>query len=234
MSRIDGRSNDEIRKIEIIRNYTEHPEGCVLIKCGRTWVLCTASVEEGKPPFLADKAQGWVDAEYSMLPRATHTRGGRSRNARALEISRLIGRSLRAIVKMEKIDGYTITIDCDVLQADGGTRTTSITGAYVALHDAVQHMLKKGMIKENPLKCMVAATSVGIDEKGQLLLDLKYEEDCVAETDLNVIMTDQGNFVEIQGTAEGDPFTPEQFQSMIKIASKGIQDLIENQKKVLA
>jgi ribonuclease PH len=231
--RSDGRAADELRKIEIQRHYTAHAEGSVMMTFGGTRVLCNASVIEGVPRFLKGKKQGWVTAEYGMLPRSTHERMGREasrgkQGGRTLEIQRLIGRSLRAAVDMELLGEYTIQIDCDVIQADGGTRTTSISGACIALVDAIHWMLGKGLITHNPLKQMVGAISVGIVD-GEVLLDLNYEEDSGCETDMNFVMTEDGGLIEVQGTAEDGSFTPEQLIEMVNMAKTGIQTIIEQQ-----
>jgi ribonuclease PH len=227
MVRFDGREYNEIRPVRITRGYTEIPEGSVLIEIGKTKVLCTASVEERVPPFQKGSGSGWVTAEYSMLPRATGVRNRENRqrklSGRTMEIQRLIGRALRSIVDMSKLGERTIWIDCDVLQADGGTRTASITGAYVALADAVAYLLKNKLIAENPLKESIAAVSVG-KVNGQAVVDLAYEEDSQAEVDMNICMTASGRFVEIQGTAEGEPFDRNdlgQFLALGKWASEG-------------
>ncbi len=207
------RAADQLREVEIIRHYTKHAEGSVLIKFGDTHVLCTASIEDKVPPFLRGKNQGWVTAEYGMLPRSTGSRMDREaargkQSGRTQEIQRLIGRSLRAIIDLHKLGERTIHLDCDVIQADGGTRTASITGAYVALHDAISVLLKKGQIQQSPLRDAVAAISVGV-YKGTPVLDLDYIEDSDCDTDMNIVMTGKGGFVEIQGTAEGEPFQRE-------------------------
>ena len=212
--RPSGRAADQLRDIKIERNYTKHAEGSVLVSFGDTKVLCTATVEDGVPRFLKGKGQGWVTAEYAMLPRSTNTRMAREaargkQGGRTLEIQRLIARSLRAAVDLKKLDGYTITVDCDVIQADGGTRTASITGGCVALVDAITYLLENKKIKQDPLKRLIASVSVGIC-KGEPVLDIDYIEDSNAETDMNVVMTQQGGFVEVQGTAEGEPFTLEE------------------------
>jgi ribonuclease PH len=231
------RKSTSLRKVTITRGFTKYAEGSVLIEQGNTRVLCTASVEDRVPSFLKGKGQGWVTAEYGMLPRSTHTRNRRdskrsSPNSRSIEISRLIGRSLRAAIDMKKLGENSITIDCDVLQADGGTRCASITGGMVALVDAVQHMLHKGMIKENPINHYIAAVSVGmIDQKATL--DLDYALDSTAEVDMNVVMTDDQRYVEIQGTAENEAFSDKQLNDMKKLAVAGIADLIRKQKKAL-
>lgn len=234
----EGRCLKELRPIKIPRHFIKHPEGAVLVEFGDTRVICTASVEESVPPFLRGKGTGWVTAEYSMLPRATHTRSSREaakgkQSGRTLEIQRLIGRSLRAITDMNKLGERTIYLDCDVIQADGGTRTASITGAYVALVDAVTGLLAQGKITENPLKEAVAAVSVGIVE-GEATLDLDYREDSSAEVDMNFVMTSSGRFVEVQGTAEAEPFTLEQMDAMRELAMIGIDQLFAVQQQVLA
>lgn len=235
--RPSGRATDQLREIHFTRQYTMHAEGSVLVEFGNTKVLCTASVEAGVPRFLRGQGQGWITAEYGMLPRATHTRNGREaargkQGGRTLEIQRLIGRSLRAAVDMKKLGENTILIDCDVIQADGGTRTASITGACVALVDALTYLLEKKMISEDPLLGLVGSVSVGL-YKGEPVLDLDYDEDVNADTDMNVVMTQQGGFVEIQGTAEEEPFTFEQQQQMLALAQKGIRELIVKQEEVL-
>jgi ribonuclease PH len=237
-SRPSQRSNNQLRTVEIIRHYTKHAEGSVLVKFGDTHVLCTASVEEKVPGFLKGKNQGWVTAEYGMLPRSTGSRMDREaakgkQSGRTQEIQRLIGRSLRAIIDLEKLGERSVHIDCDVIQADGGTRTASITGAYVALHDAITTLFKSGKITENPLKQAVAAISVGV-YKGTPVLDLDYIEDSDCDTDMNVVMTADGGFVEIQGTAEGEPFAREAMNAMLDLASSGISDLLAKQKAVLS
>ncbi|MFW9964079.1 MAG: ribonuclease PH [Candidatus Sifarchaeia archaeon] len=232
MSRVDGRANDELRPIEFTRNFLKHPEGSVLIATGETKVICTATVEEGVPGWLNGKEQGWVTAEYGMLPRSTDDRMNRYKlSGRAQEIQRLIGRSLRTAVDMTRIGENTIRIDCDVIQADGGTRTASITGAYVALCDAVQYMIDMDMISDSPVTCNVAAISVGIINK-EILLDLCYFEDAQADVDMNVVMRGK-DFVEIQGTAEGTTFDRAVMNEMLNLATKGISELIEAQNKAL-
>ena len=231
------RANNQLRYIEIIRNYTKHAEGSVLIKCGDTHVLCTASVEEKVPGFLKGKGQGWVTAEYGMLPRSTGSRMDREaakgkQSGRTQEIQRLIGRSLRAIIDLEKLGERTVMIDCDVIQADGGTRTASITGAYVALHDAVSKLLANGKISQSPLKQGIAAISVGV-YKGVPVLDLDYIEDSDCDTDMNVVMTAEGGFVEVQGTAEGEPFSRDAMNAMLALAEAGIKELLAKQHAVL-
>ncbi|MFC3152607.1 ribonuclease PH [Litoribrevibacter euphylliae] len=235
--RPSGRSTDQLRDIKITRNFTRHAEGSVLVEFGDTKVICNASVESRVPGFLKGQGQGWVTAEYGMLPRSTGSRMVREaakgkQSGRTVEISRLIGRSLRAAVDLEVLGENSITIDCDVIQADGGTRTASITGACVAMADAVNHMLKEGMIKKNPIKQMIAAVSVGI-YNDHAVLDLDYPEDSNAETDLNVIMAEDGGFVEIQGTAEGNPFRPEELTAMLDLAKKGITEIVDVQRKAL-
>ena len=236
-SRPSGRATHQLRDVEIIRNYTKHAEGSVLVKFGDTHVLCTASVEEKVPGFLKGKGQGWVTAEYGMLPRSTGSRMDREaakgkQSGRTQEIQRLIGRSLRAIIDLEKLGERSIQIDCDVIQADGGTRTASITGAYVALQDAVSYLIGKDLIKVSPLKDSVAAISVGV-YKGTPVLDLDYIEDSDCDTDMNVVMTGKGGFVEIQGTAEGEPFSHADMKAMLDLADSGIKTLSTKQKEAL-
>ena len=235
--RPSGRTASQIRPVTITRNFTCHAEGSVLIEFGNTKVLCNATVTEGVPRFMKGKGKGWVNAEYSMLPRATHTRSDREaargkQGGRTLEIQRLIARSLRAAVDLKLLGENTIIIDCDVIQADGGTRTASITGAYVALADALSWMRAKGILKANPLKHMIAALSVGI-YKGEAIADLEYLEDSDAETDMNVVMTDTGKFIEIQGTAEGEPFDINELNEMLELAKAGIRELFDEQKLAL-
>jgi len=235
--RPSGRANDQLRDVRITRNFTKHAEGSVLVEFGDTKVICTASVDTSVPPFLRGKGQGWVTAEYGMLPRSTGSRMIREaakgkQQGRTVEISRLIGRSLRAAIDLEALGENTITIDCDVIQADGGTRTASITGACVALADAIAWLKDNGKVKGNPLKQMIAAVSVGI-YNGEAVLDLDYAEDSSAETDLNVVMTENGGFVEIQGTAEGEAFTPDELNSMLALAQKAISGLSAEQKTAL-
>ncbi|MDK8264148.1 ribonuclease PH [Pseudomonas sp. SORGH_AS199] len=237
MKRPSGRAADQLRPIRITRQYTKHAEGSVLVEFGDTKVICTASVEAGVPRFLKGKGQGWLTAEYGMLPRATGERNQREaakgkQGGRTLEIQRLIGRSLRAAVDLSKLGENTIYIDCDVIQADGGTRTASVTGACVALVDALGALKRRGSLKGNPLKQMVAAISVGIYQ-GTPVLDLDYLEDSAAETDLNVIMTDAGGFIEVQGTAEGAPFQPAELNAMLELAQGGLRDLFELQQAAL-
>jgi len=229
MTRPSGRQPDQAREIKITRNYTRHAEGSVLVEFGDTKVLCNATVEEGVPRFLKGQGQGWVTAEYGMLPRSTGSRMMREaakgkQAGRTVEIQRLIGRSLRAAVDMKALGERSITIDCDVIQADGGTRTASISGGCVALIDALQTLVDSGKLKALPLKQKVAAISVGIYE-GHAVLDLDYPEDSSAETDMNVIMTDQGGFIEVQGTAEGEAFQQEEFDAMLALARKGISEI---------
>ena len=237
IARPSGREANELRSITIERNYTAHAEGSVLISCGDTKVLCTASVEARVPHFLKGKKQGWVTAEYGMLPRSTGSRMNREaargkQSGRTQEIQRLIGRSLRAAIDLDKLGEHSITLDCDVIQADGGTRTASITGAFVALSDAINFMLEQKMIKKNPIVRQIASVSVGIYE-GMPVLDLDYPEDSNAETDMNVIMDDSGKFIEVQGTAEGAPFSHEEMNDMLALANKGIGELIEHQQAAL-
>jgi len=235
VKRSDGRGLKSLRSVKITRNYLKHAEGSVLIKIGDTKVICSASVEERVPPFLRNTGKGWVTAEYSMLPRSTHTRTSREKgggNGRAFEIQRLIGRSLRSVTDLSAFGERTLWIDCDVIQADGGTRTASITGAYVALVDAFRKMIKNDLIEKIPVKDSVAAISVGKVE-GEVLLDLNYEEDSKAEVDMNVVMTGEGKFVEIQGTAEGGVFTKKEMDELVKIAQRGIRVLTRIQKKSL-
>ncbi|MFZ0469415.1 MAG: ribonuclease PH [Thiogranum sp.] len=235
--RPSNRAPDQMRPANLTPNYTMHAEGSVLVEFGHTRVLCNASVEERVPGFLRGKGQGWVTAEYGMLPRSTSERMGREaargrQGGRTMEIQRLIGRSLRAVVDMRKLGERTITIDCDVIQADGGTRTASITGGFVALAQAVQKLRSDGLIKQDPLTGSVASVSVGI-YKGAPILDLDYAEDSNAETDMNVVMTDSGLFIEVQGTAEGHPFSEDEMQQMLGLARKGITELCDRQKAVL-
>jgi len=227
--RPSGRAVDQARTIKITRNYTKYAEGSVLIECGDTKVLCTASVEERLPPWLRGKGQGWVTAEYGMLPRSTGSRMGREaargkQSGRTQEIQRLIGRSLRAVIDLKALGEHQITVDCDVIQADGGTRTAAITGAYVALRDAIQTLLDSGKIKKNPLHGQLASISVGIYQ-GIPVLDLDYAEDSNAETDMNIVMNDAGHFIEVQGTAEGHAFRREELNQLLDLADKGIREL---------
>lgn len=236
MRRAD-RKNDELREIQFIPDFTIHGEGSVLSCFGNTKVLCTASVEEGVPRFLRGEGRGWITAEYGMLPRSTHTRSQREaargkQSGRTQEIQRLIGRSLRAAVNLEKLGEYTITFDCDVLQADGGTRTAAITGAYIALERAIEKMLADGLIDENPIERQIAAISVGIVE-GEPMLDLDYPEDSRADTDMNIIMDHYGNFIELQATAEEQAFSAIELKEMLALGEKGINELFEFQREVL-
>lgn len=238
MQRPSGRAPDQLRDIKIQRNFTCHAEGSVLVSFGATRVICTASVEPGVPRFLRGEGRGWVTAEYGMLPRSTNTRMGREasrgkQGGRTVEIQRLIGRSLRAAIDLEKLGENTITIDCDVIQADGGTRTASITGACVALVDALNYLQRQKLITEDPLLQMVASVSVGV-YKGVPVLDLDYPEDSAADTDMNVIIGESGGFIEVQGTAEGAPFAREELNAMLDLASTGVSELIARQKAALA
>jgi ribonuclease PH len=238
MQRPSGRTPAQLRDISITRHFTRHAEGSVLVEFGDTKVICTASVEQGVPRFMRGQGRGWVTAEYGMLPRSTGTRMGREasrgkQGGRTVEIQRLIGRSLRAAVDMNKLGEHTINIDCDVIQADGGTRTASITGACVALVDAINFLQRKKLITTDPLLQMVASVSVGIYQ-GVPVLDLDYPEDSGADTDMNVIMGESGGFIEVQGTAEGAPFVREELDSMLDLASQGIDQLILRQKQALA
>ncbi|NIR82159.1 MAG: ribonuclease PH [Gammaproteobacteria bacterium] len=238
MTRSGNRAADQLRPITLTRRYTRHAEGSVLVEFGDTRVLCTASVEERVPLFLRGRGEGWVTAEYGMLPRATGERSVREaargrQSGRTLEIQRLIGRALRASLDLRRLGERTITVDCDVIQADGGTRTASITGGYVALADAVDHLHRSGRIEVNPLHCLVASVSVGICS-GVALLDLDYEEDSTAETDMNVVMNDRGLFIELQGTAERAPFSRMQMTQMLDYAKAGIERLIACQRQALA
>jgi ribonuclease PH len=235
--RPSGRQPNDLRKVTITRNYTKHAEGSVLVEFGDTKVLCTASVEERIPPFLRGKGEGWVTAEYGMLPRSTGSRMQREsakgkQSGRTMEIQRLIGRSLRAAIDLKGLGERSITIDCDVIQADGGTRTASITGAFVALQDAINHLLKTKKIKKNPLHGHVASVSVGI-HNGIAVLDLDYAEDSTAETDMNVVMNEAGAYIEVQGTAEGHAFRPDELQAMLALAGEGIETLITLQREAL-
>ncbi|EEB77777.1 MAG: ribonuclease PH [Halioglobus sp.] len=238
MQRPSGRTPEQLRDISITRNFTCHAEGSVLVSFGKTKVICTASVEEGVPRFLRGKGSGWVTAEYGMLPRSTGSRMGREasrgkQGGRTVEIQRLIGRSLRAAVDLKKLGENTINIDCDVIQADGGTRTASITGALVALVDAINYLQRKKIINTDPLLEMMASVSVGIYQ-GVPVLDLDYPEDSAADTDMNVIMGESGGFIEVQGTAEGATFARDELNAMLDLASAGILELIEKQKAALA
>ncbi len=235
--RSDGRKSDELRPLTIETDVMKYAEGSAIIKAGNTHVICSATVEENVPPFLKDSGSGWVTSEYSMLPRSTHTRNRRDAskgrvNARAQEIQRLIGRALRAVIDLDKLSERSIIVDCDVLQADGGTRTASITGAFVALHQAINGLLEKGLIEENPIKDFVAAVSVGIID-AEPMLDLCYEEDSKADVDMNIVMTGSGELVEVQGTAEGAPFSVEKLNELVNLGQKGIKELLDIQKIAL-
>ncbi|AZR73385.1 ribonuclease PH [Anoxybacter fermentans] len=236
MERIDGRKWDQLREVRITRNFTKYAEGSVLIETGNTKVICTASVEEKVPGWLRGQDQGWITAEYSMLPRSTHVRSPREArgkiSGRTMEIQRLIGRALRSVVDLNKLGEHTIILDCDVIQADGGTRTASITGAFVALVDAIKWMIDNDKLTESPINNFLAATSVGIVD-GQPLLDLCYEEDCNAHVDLNIVMSGDGKIIEIQGTGEEAPFTRDELNQLYELGEKGIMELIEYQKAVL-
>lgn len=232
------RTANQIRPVSFTRQYTMHAEGSVLVEFGNTKVLCTASVEAGVPRFMKGQGKGWITAEYGMLPRSTHTRNNREaargkQGGRTMEIQRLIARSLRAAVDLKALGENTITIDCDVIQADGGTRTASISGACVALVDALTYMRSKGMINTNPLRHMVAAISVGV-YKGEPITDLEYLEDSEAETDMNVILTETGKIIEVQGTAEGEPFSFEELEQLLSLAKHSIREIIDIQKQALA
>jgi ribonuclease PH len=238
MQRPSGRTPSQLREITITRNFTRHAEGSVLVGFGDTRVICTASVEQGVPRFMRGKGRGWVTAEYGMLPRSTGTRMAREasqgkQGGRTVEIQRLIGRSLRAAVDLALLGEYTINIDCDVIQADGGTRTAAITGACVALVDAINHLQRRKLITQDPLIQMVASVSVGVFQ-GVPVLDLDYPEDSAADTDMNVVMGESGGFIEVQGTAEGAPFAREQLNGMLDLAVGGISELIARQKAALA
>lgn len=238
MTRPSGRAPDELREITLTRDYTCHAEGSVLVCFGATKVVCTASVEEGVPRFLRGSGSGWITAEYGMLPRSTGSRMGREasrgkQGGRTLEIQRLIGRSLRSAVNLKLLGDFTITVDCDVIQADGGTRTASITGACVALVDALNYLQRRKLITTDPLLQMVASVSVGVWE-GMPVLDLDYIEDSRADTDMNVVMGEDGGFMEVQGTAEGKPFRRDEMDAMLDLATSGIERLIACQKKALA
>ncbi|MFC5428431.1 ribonuclease PH [Paraburkholderia denitrificans] len=237
IQRPSGRPASQLRDVRITRHYTKYAEGSVLVEFGDTKVLCTASVSESVPPFLRDKGQGWLTAEYGMLPRATHTRSDREaargkQTGRTQEIQRLIGRALRAVFDLETLGARTINLDCDVIQADGGTRTASITGAFVAAHDAVSKLLAMGRIERSPITDYVAAISVGMYE-GAPVLDLDYAEDSQCDTDMNVVMTGSGGIVEIQGTAEGTPFSRAEMDALVDLAQSGIRTLVEKQKAAL-
>jgi ribonuclease PH len=237
MNRPSGRATNQLRDVSIVREFTRHAEGSVLVSFGDTRVICTASVEDGVPRFLRGTGSGWVTAEYGMLPRSTGERMNREaargkQGGRTVEIQRLIGRSLRAAVDLKSLGEHSITIDCDVIQADGGTRTASITGACVALVDALRYLQREGRITTDPLRQMVASVSVGI-VGGEAVLDLDYREDSAADTDMNVIMTETGRFIEVQGTAEGDSFSRAELDGLLDLASEGISSLVELQKQAL-
>jgi ribonuclease PH len=235
--RPSGRQAAEMRELRFVTDYTMHAEGSVLVEFGKTRVLCTASVEERVPPWLRNSGKGWVTGEYGMLPRSTHTRSGREaargkQGGRTQEIQRLIGRSLRAVTNLEALGERCITVDCDVIQADGGTRTASISGGYVALALAMKRMTKAGVLRKSPLHGQVAAVSVGI-YRGEPVLDLDYDEDSEAETDMNIVMNDAGRFIEVQGTAEGHAFTDEEFNAMLALARQGIATIIDAQNEAI-
>ncbi len=238
IQRSGGRAADQLRSVRITRGYTKHAEGSVLIECGDTRVLCTATVEDRVPPHRRGSGEGWVTAEYGMLPRATHTRSDREaargkQSGRTQEIQRLIGRSLRAVFDLKTLGERTISLDCDVLQADGGTRTASITGAFVAAQDAVSLLLRQGKLQQSPILDQVAAVSVGLSN-GVALLDLDYVEDSACDTDMNVVMTGAGHYVEVQGTAEGRAFTRKEMDQLLVLAEKGIAELVGLQRRALA
>jgi ribonuclease PH len=237
VTRAAGRAADALRPVRFTRGYTRHAEGSVLAEFGETRVLCTVSVENRVPAFLKDKGRGWLTAEYGMLPRATHTRGEREaargrQSGRTQEIQRLIGRALRAVVDLGALGERTLQVDCDVLQADGGTRTAAITGAFVAVHDALGWMRREGLLAALPVRDFVAAVSVGLSA-GTALLDLDYAEDSSCDTDMNVVMTGAGRFVEVQGTAEGEPFARAQMDALLALAERGIRELVAHQKRAL-
>ena len=237
MERIDGRGNDALRLVKMTKDFIIHPSGSVLIEMGNTKVICTAMVEEKVPPFLKGSNTGWVTAEYAMLPGSTHSRKQRDASrgkidGRTMEIQRLIGRSLRSVVDMGKLGERTIWIDCDVIQADGGTRTASITGGFVAMAIAIQKLIEQGAIKENPINEYIAAVSVGI-RNGETLLDLCYEEDSTAHVDMNLIMTESGKFIEVQGTGEEAPFSKDELFGLLELGEMGIKRLIAHQKEIL-
>lgn len=236
--RPSGRNLDELREVKLVRSFISHPEGSVLIECGDTKVICNATVSSGVPKFLKGTGNGWITAEYAMLPRSTKDRMTRditrgTATSRAQEIQRFIGRALRSCVNLELLGENTITIDCDVIQADGGTRTASVTGACIALNEAFSWMLKRKMIKQSPLRFLIASVSVGM-YKGTPVLDLDYAEDANAEVDMNVVMSEQGEFVEIQGTAEGKTFNMDQLNQFLALAKKGIDELLIKQKRLLS
>ncbi len=235
--RPNDRSSAQVRPIKMTRHYTAYAEGSVLVEFGNTKVLCNATVEENVPRWLKGQGKGWVTAEYGMLPRATHSRNRREaasgkQGGRTMEIQRLIARSLRAVVELESMGEIMITVDCDVIQADGGTRTASISGASVAMADAFAHLVAQGKLAKNPMKGHVAAVSVGM-VNGEALCDLEYVEDSAADTDMNVVMTEEGKMIEIQGTAEGEPFSHEELMQLLALAKQGIADIVETQKSVL-
>lgn len=237
MERKDNRMLDELRPMKVTRDFIRYPEGSILIEVGNTKVLCNASILDRIPHWMMGKGTGWLTAQYAMLPRSTHTRNERESrigrvHGRTMEISRLIGRSLRAAIDLNKLGERSIYIDCDVLQADGGTRCASITGSCIALYDAVSYLVKNEVIQENPMKEFVAAISIGILDS-QTLLDLTYEEDSAVDVDFNLVMTESGKIVEIQGTAEGEPFSKELFDEVLKLSEKAIRDIIQMQKKAL-
>lgn len=237
LGRIDGRRRDQIRPVKVTRNFTKHAEGSVLIEMGDTKVICTASVEEKVPPFLKGKGTGWVTAEYAMLPRATHDRSPREsvkgkQGGRTLEIQRLVGRALRAVIDTGRLGERTIWIDCDVIQADGGTRTASITGSFIALADAITVLRKKDLLKVNPLSDYLAAISIG-KVGGQVMVDLAYEEDSHAEVDLNLVMTGAGQYVEVQGTAERTPFNKKDMDEFLDLGWGAIRELVDVQKSLI-
>lgn len=232
------RHASQLRSIRITRNYIKHAEGAVLVEYGDTKVICTASIQEGVPSFLKGSKTGWITAEYGMLPRSTHSRMKREaasgkQSGRTQEIQRLIGRSLRTCIDLALLEENTLFIDCDVIQADGGTRTASITGACIAVHDAILHLLEKKIIKKNPMRFLIASVSVGMHE-GQAVLDLDYAEDSKAETDMNIVIAENGNFIEIQGTAEKTPFSLIELNAMIELAQAGTKELFEIQRKAIA
>ncbi|MGM8215533.1 ribonuclease PH [Bacillaceae bacterium W0354] len=236
--RNDGRQNNQLRDVKIITDFTKHPEGSILISVGDTKVICNASVEDRVPPFMRGEGKGWITAEYAMLPRATEVRNIRESSkgkvsGRTMEIQRLIGRALRAVIDLEKLGERTIWVDCDVIQADGGTRTASITGAFVAVVLACGKLIDKELIKEMPIKHYLAAISVGINNEQEAILDLSYEEDSIAAVDMNIVMTDQEQFVEIQGTGEEATFSQGQLNEMLQLANKGINELFEFQKEAI-
>jgi ribonuclease PH len=237
--RIDGRAKDEIREVKIEKDYIKHPEGSVLISVGDTKVICSATIDDRVPPFMRGKGKGWINAEYAMLPRATNQRNIRESSkgkvsGRTMEIQRLIGRALRAVVDLEALGERTVWLDCDVIQADGGTRTASITGAFVAMTLALGRAVKEEKLTNYPIRDYLAATSVGVDVEHGTILDLNYEEDSNIEVDMNIVMTSKGQFVELQGTGEEATFSKEQFDEMLELASKGISDLVAVQKEALS